>query len=263
MSAAQIVPATEMAPAVQPANKLVTLPVTPMQLLQIAMNQNADIDKLTRLWELQKDWEAHEARKAYNAAFAAFKLSAPKITKNEEVDYTPRNGGPPVKYNYATLDHVCAAIIPALAAVGIGHRWVTSDQTQNSITVTCILTHVDGHSESATMNGPLDTSGNKDAIKSIASSKSYLERYTLLAVSGMAAAGHDDDGGQPEEQPQPKKDDPIRGAATLEDLQKAYFSAYRAAEAANDKPAMDAIRKAKDVRKAELSKAAQGAKNGN
>lgn len=231
-------------------------PVTPMQMLQAGMSQNVDIDKMIQLWDLQKDWEAHQARKAYNAAFAQFKANAPKIFKDSKVDYTPKSGGQQVKYDYANLYAVCEAIIPALAAVGITHRWVPSDQTDGQITITCILTHVDGHSETATLRGPLDNSGGKDPIKAIASSKSYLERYSFLAVSGMAAAGHDDDGGQPEEE-KPAQQDPIRSAKTLKELQEAFFAMYKGAEKAGDKKAMTAIIAAKDARKKELQNEAR------
>ena len=44
---------------------------TPSHLLQMAVQQGADLDKLERLMALQERWEATEARKAYDTAFAA------------------------------------------------------------------------------------------------------------------------------------------------------------------------------------------------
>jgi hypothetical protein len=44
------------------------------------------------------------------------------------------------------------------------------------------------------MTGPLDTSGNKNAIQSIGSSNTYLFRYTLNAALGLASAEMEDDG---------------------------------------------------------------------
>ena len=51
--------------------------VTPMQMLQIALQQGADLDKLEKLMALQERWEKTEAVKQYNAAFAAFNLDHP------------------------------------------------------------------------------------------------------------------------------------------------------------------------------------------
>ena len=44
------------------------------------------------------------------------------------------------------------------------------------------------------MGGPPDAGGAKNAIQARASTKSYLERYTLKAVCGVAEGGEDDDG---------------------------------------------------------------------
>ena len=49
--------------------------------------------------------------------------------------------------------------------------------------MTCQITHELGHSESVEMTAPPDDSGGKNTIQSIASTKTYLERYTLLAAT--------------------------------------------------------------------------------
>ena len=45
------------------------------------------------------------------------------------------------------------------------------------------------------MGGPPDTGGAKNAIQARASTKSYLERYTLKAITGLSEQDDDDDGG--------------------------------------------------------------------
>jgi len=40
-----------------------------------------------------------------------------------------------------------------------------------------------------------DSSGGKNSIQAIGSTISYLERYTFMAATGLAAKGMDDDGG--------------------------------------------------------------------
>src|ERR1700739_3106506 len=81
---------------------LVPAAATPVELLKIAVSQNADIDKLTKLMDLQERWEKNEARKAFVAAMNQFKLSPPKIIKNKNVNM---GQGKP-NYDYATLDNV-------------------------------------------------------------------------------------------------------------------------------------------------------------
>ena len=44
------------------------------------------------------------------------------------------------------------------------------------------------------MSASADTSGSKNSIQAIGSTVSYLERYTLYAILGLASADQDDDG---------------------------------------------------------------------
>lgn len=165
--------------------------VTPMSILQLAIGQNADIDKLTKLMELQERWEANEARKAFNDALAVFKQNPPTITKNKHVKFNTSKGV--TEYDHATLDHVCAQITKGLGEVGIAHKWKPS-QDGARISVTCILTHRLGHSEETTLSAMPDDSGGKNVIQQLGSTVSYLERYTLMAATGMASGMPDTDG---------------------------------------------------------------------
>lgn len=166
--------------------------ITPMEMLRIAVEQNADLDKLSKLMDLQQRWETSEARKAFVAALSAFKASPPTIVKNRRASFDGRSGGK-TEYGYITLAEAATVIAPALSKHGLSHRWQT-EQDDRGIAVTCILTHEMGHSESVTMRAPADTSGSKNSIQAIGSTITYLERYTLLAITGLSAADQDDDG---------------------------------------------------------------------
>lgn len=167
--------------------------VTPMRMLQIAMDQGADLAKLEQLMALQERWEKSEARKAYVAAIARFKKNPPEILKRKRVHFENNKGGT-TSYMHAELADVCAGAIRGLAEVGISHHWEV-EQDASLITVHCVLTHEQGHSERTTLKGPADQSGGKNAIQAIASAVTYLERYTLLAATGLATRGTDNDGG--------------------------------------------------------------------
>lgn len=187
------------------------LAVTPMQMLQLAVQQGADLDRLQKLMDLQERREANQAHKAFVVAMAAFKQNPPKIMKNKHVKFQTSKGL--TEYDHATLDAVCGAVIEGLSAVGITHDWDT-EQPNGRIRVTCVLTHVDGHSKRTTLESAPDDSGGKNNIQAIASAVSYLERYTLLAATGLAVKGMDDDGRRSE----PKKtlsDDEIANLEAL------------------------------------------------
>jgi len=169
-------------------------PITPMAMLQIAVEQGADIDKLSKLMDLQERWQANEARKAFVAALTAFKEEPPTITKNKHVAFGGQGRGG-TAYDHATLDHVCDVIGKALSKHGLSHRWDVEQPDGGMIRVTCVLTHAMGHSESVSMQAGADQSGSKNNIQAVGSTSTYLQRYTLLAATGLAATGQDDDGG--------------------------------------------------------------------
>ena len=221
-------------------------PVTPMQMLQIAVQQGANIEMLSKLMDLQERFETNEARKAYQAAMARFKENPPEVNKNRHVKFGT------TEYDHATLDHATTEITKALSAVGIAHRWEVK-QTDKAIEVTCVLTHEMGHSERTSLAAPADTTGSKNSIQAIGSTVSYLERYTLFAATGLAAKGTDDDGQSAEQLPEfGDFMEIIRAAATLGELQGAFKEAYKKATEAKNDAAMKAFIAAKDARKKEL-----------
>jgi hypothetical protein len=174
--------------------------VTPMQMLQVAVERGDDLEKLRQLMDLQDRWEAAQARKAYVAAIAAFKAEPMRILKSKQVNIP---GG--AKFAHATLADVCDGVVAALSKHGLSHKWELMQEGER-ITVTCILTHEAGHSERTMLSGLPDDSGKKNGIQQIASTVTYLQRYTLMAAVGLAAKDMDNDGrgaGKPEASKEP------------------------------------------------------------
>lgn len=157
-----------------------------------ALTQDFDVTKLQQLLDVKERWDAVNSRKAFVAAMAAFKADPPEIVKDKHVSYKNKTGGT-TEYDHATLGKICAGIIKGLADHGISHRWDVS-QNDNRIKVTCVLTHEQGHSESVSLNAAADDSGGKNNIQAIGSAITYLQRYSLLAATGLAAEDMDDDG---------------------------------------------------------------------
>lgn len=219
---------------------------TPMHLLEIAMTQGLDADKLGKLMELHFQWEKNEARKAFIVAMTAFKANAPEIAKNKHVQYNQ------VDYWHATLDNVVNTIAANLSKYGITHRWETS--TDPKIRVTCILTHEAGHSESTTLEAGPDTSGSKNSIQAVGSTVTYLQRYTLLSATGLATKGQDDDGKTEGMGAQQVEEylSTINDASSLPELQRVWTDAHKAAKAIKDLNAIKTFQDAKDKRKADL-----------
>lgn len=165
---------------------------TPTDLLRLAVSQGADLDRLERLMALQERWEANEARKQFTMAMTRFKAMPLTILKRKQVGYTTKEGDF-VGYKHAELCDVTDVVGPAMAQHGLSYRW-DIQQTGGRINVACIVMHEAGHTERVTMDAAPDASGKKNAVQQIASACTYLQRYTLLAVTGMSTKGMDDDG---------------------------------------------------------------------
>lgn len=171
------VPATENLP---------TDTTSPAYLLAVAVEKGADIEQLKQLMDLKREWEKDEAKKAYMVAVANFKADPPKIIKDKY------NGQ--YKSYYASLSNLVNSALPKLSENGLSHRW-DIDQS-DGIKVSCILTHILGHSESVPMSAPADDSGKKNAIQQIKSTITYLKGATFEAITGLATDdfNQDDDG---------------------------------------------------------------------
>lgn len=167
---------------------------TPADLLQMAVGQGADLDRLERLMDLQQRWEDGEARKAFTRAMAAFKGQCPPVlNKDATVDFTSSKGR--THYRHATLGGILAVITPHLSRHGLSVSWEPSQAEKGFVEMTCVVTHEAGHSERRTMHGPRDASGNKNPLQEVGSTATYLQRYTLTAALGLSTGELDDDGG--------------------------------------------------------------------
>ncbi|MGL4219655.1 MAG: ERF family protein [Shewanella sp.] len=167
----------------------------PMRLIELAINNNADIDKLERLMAMQQQWDARNAKRDYLEALARFQRLCPTIKKLK----TAHNS------KYAPLADIVAQTKELIADCGLSY-WFEQDHSKG-IEVTCVISHSSGHSERVTMTADSDKSGNKNAIQAVASTVTYLMRYTFIGGLGITTADEDIDGRLPEkEEPVNRKD---------------------------------------------------------
>jgi hypothetical protein len=175
-----IIPEREQLPAV----------VTPMAMLAKAVEGGADIDVLEKLMGLSERWEANQARKAFDNAMSAAKAEIPVILKNRVVDFTSQKGR--THYRHEDLAEIARTVSPILAKHGLSYRYRTTSNLNEPVTVTCIVSHRDGHFEENTLSAGRDESGNKNSIQAVGSTLTYLQRMTLKAALGLAASDDDD-----------------------------------------------------------------------
>lgn len=151
---------------------------------RMALNPDISPERVERFIALKRQVDADAAKKEFDAAVADAKAELTPIVKNRDGHNS----------KYADLGAVATAVDPIISKFGLSYRHRAA-QTDR-ITVTCVLSHKAGHSEDTSLSGPADTSGAKNAIQSIGSTLTYLQRYTLLLALGLATAMPQDDDGK-------------------------------------------------------------------
>jgi len=168
--------------------------ITPLDMIRSAQEKGADAETLKQYMDLYDRWQADQAKKAFNEAVTAFKANPPEVIKdmrNKQYTSNDARGS-----GYTSLANLVNTVNAALAAHELTARWDHGQTESGAISVTCILSHVLGHSESVTLSGPPDDSGKKNALQKIKSTLTYLKGATFEAVTGIASrdANTDDDG---------------------------------------------------------------------
>lgn len=167
--------------------------ITPMAMLDRAVQSGASIDVLTKLMDLQERWEKNNARKAFDEAISAAKAEIPPIIKNRRVGFDSKTPGKArTDYKHEDMAEIARTVDPILSKYGLSYRYRATSNVNEPVTVTCILSHRLGHSEETTLTAGRDDSGNKNSIQAVGSAITYLQRYTLKAALGLSASNDDD-----------------------------------------------------------------------
>lgn len=150
---------------------------------RVALDSNADVSKLEKMIELQERVMANQAKQQFDQAMLNFQIKKPVIEKNAVANKT----------KYAKLPNIQAAIDPVLREFGLFTRWSTTATQSGKTRVTCIVTHIGGHSETSSMDVSPDKSGSKNEIQAEGSAITYAQRYTLCSLLGLVLS-EDTDG---------------------------------------------------------------------
>jgi hypothetical protein len=179
-------------PVAQPVAQPTTQAVSPLALISQAISLNANIDVMEKVFQLHQQIQADEAKKVFFAAMSNAQAIMQVVQKSNTAAFNTKNGGR-MSYKFASLDDVTKVVRSILPDSGLSYRYQVK-QESSSVTIKCIVSHAGGHSEECLMSMPVDTSGQKNPLQAIASTVSYLKRYTLCASFGIATGEDEDDG---------------------------------------------------------------------
>lgn len=151
-----------------------------------------DVGKLEKLFDLQERMFKRDAEMAFNQAMRRVQEAMPKIKRDKRNDQTSSN--------YATLESLNQSIVPVYTGEGFSLSFGTSDcPIADHYRVTCVVSHIGGHSRSYQADVPKDINGlkgnaNKTPTHAFGSSMSYGRRYVTLLVFNLTLTDEDDDG---------------------------------------------------------------------
>jgi ERF superfamily len=162
------------------------VPNTLIDLLRAAVDKGADVATLERLAKLYEAAELGQKKAEFNNALAAAKAELRPIVKDQAVQKS--TGGK--LYGYESMAAIAAEIDPVLGKHGLYAIFPDAEHTEkhepNRIYVTCRLCHRNGYSIEKTLDGPPDVGQNRNAVQAMGSTMTYLQRYALRAILGLA-----------------------------------------------------------------------------
>lgn len=155
---------------------------------RLAADPNVPVEKLERLIAMQERIMAHNAKAEFDAAYSQMQGDIPIISERGEIIV---NGQ--LRSRYAKLEDILEVVRPILKQYGfaIRHR---NQFLDGKVKIIGILSHRAGHSEEDEFEAKADTTGSKNDIQALASTRSYGQRYTTISLIGIATRGSDDDG---------------------------------------------------------------------
>lgn len=164
-------------------------PSTIDTLLQAAVAQNFDVEKLGKLIALKQLVDADIARKAYFEALAAFQGKCPAIIKSKSA----KRGNGNAMYSYAPLDAIMEVASPLLAEHGLSFSF-KAETTEKTVKVTCIAKHTLGHTEESVMETELATKTDiMSKPQQVAATITFNKRYAFTNAFGIVTKDEDDE----------------------------------------------------------------------
>lgn len=165
------------------------------RLMEIALEKGT-VESLEKLVALSERVEGRRAGQEFGDAKAKFQNACPSIRKTSTAKITSRKTGTSYSYAYAELDEIAATVRPHLHNLGLSYSW-DSKVEAGKIRVVCTLRHLNGHSETATFECPVDGNDSMSDPQKYASTLTFARRYSLIQVLGLTTCDPDDDAGKP------------------------------------------------------------------
>lgn len=156
-----------------------------LSLIREAMESKASPEALRELLAVRREWEADEARKAFNVAVSEFQRRAPIISKGDKA----------YDKEYARMDRIWRETRPLITELGLSVTWQVCELRADGLChVEGQLRHRDGHGEKLVQDIPMpELIKGQNRAQQMGSASTYAKRYAFCSALGIVT-GDDDDG---------------------------------------------------------------------
>ena len=164
-------------------------PSSPAEMMQSALANGIDLEKLSKLLELQERWEATQASKAYSKDFAMAQSEIQPVAK--------KNLNPQTHSKYADLSGVNEIAQPVYTKYGFSVIFYEGETPKpDHIRLYADVKHCLGHKETYYYDAPIETTGIKGNAMMTrqhgkASSVSYARRYLMCMIWNISTKDND------------------------------------------------------------------------
>ena len=161
------------------------------------------------------------------SSLLAFQSDVPKIERSRKIVVTTKTGGH-YSFSYAPLETILHIAQPQLAKNGLSISQLLSSIDGRPALETLLL-HTSGETLRAVFPLPI---GGHESPQEIGSLISYMRRYALISILGLATEEDDDANSASGNQIEPAKAEPTReqGRKELTGPHKKVWASFKAAE---------------------------------
>ena len=224
---------------------------TPMDLLNVALSNNAAIDVIERLAALQEKVMARDAESQFNDSMNAAQAELGRIA--------PDLDNPQTRSRYASYAALDRVLRPIYTKHGFSLSFDSGDSEPETVKVFCYVSHRAGHTRKYSSPAmPADGKGAKGGdvmtkTHATGAAMSYGMRYLLKYIFNVAIGQDDTDGNTVGLDDISERVEFIQNCRDFDELKRVFKTHYTAAKEAKDNRAEKAIVSAYEAKKREFN----------
>lgn len=153
-----------------------------------AIDPKVDVLKMEKMLDMQERILNKQAEMSFNQAMTRLQPKLPTIAHKSQIAFKGT-----VQSTYAKYEDIDEVIRPLYTAEGFSLSFNTEVSDGGAIVIGT-LSHEAGHSRTASIPLPLDSSGSKNNIQAMGSTISYGKRYLVGMLLNIVTKGEDDNG---------------------------------------------------------------------